>query len=369
MGQKETSRYEGPKFSNALRLSLREWVGLGIFTAALVVFAPAVWKQAEPLPLEPDYRVPYDLSNDYWLYDRYARLAAAHYDTVLVGDSVVWGQYVTRQGTLSHYLNRKAGREGFANLGLDGAHPAALAGLVEYYGAGITGKDVVVQCNPLWISSPRHDLQEDQEFHFNHPQLVPQFVPWIPCYRESASNRIGNVIDREVPFTGWANHLQQTYFERMSIPGWTMDHPYDNAAEPLTRGLPPSDNTLRHEPVSWTARGIKRQNFPWVDPETSFQWHSFRRAVTILRRRGNRVFVLVGPFNEHMLTPPSLQAYRDVQQAIAAWLRENGVDYAVPKALPSPLYADASHPLAAGYELLARRLAELPFFQPQGAPR
>ena len=92
----------------------------------IVVFAPSLWKRVETFALEPDYRMPHDLSNDYWLYERFAGLAADHYDTLLIGDSVVWGEYVTRQETLSHYLNELAGQERYANLGLDGAHPLAL---------------------------------------------------------------------------------------------------------------------------------------------------------------------------------------------------------------------------------------------------
>src|SRR5262245_10043670 len=90
-------------FSNGIRLSAREWLGVGIFGLVLFLAAPALWKQAESFALEPDYRMPYDLSNDYWLYERYAQLAGSQYDTLLVGDSVIWGQYVTRQQTLSHH--------------------------------------------------------------------------------------------------------------------------------------------------------------------------------------------------------------------------------------------------------------------------
>jgi hypothetical protein len=86
-------------------------------------------------------------------------------------------------------------------------------------------------------------------------------------------------------------------------------------------------------------------------------------VVELLRQRGNRVFVLVGPFNEYLLRPQSLQRYRQVQTAIVAWLRQAKVPHAVPPALPSDLYGDASHPLALGYEQLARQLAVDPTFR------
>jgi hypothetical protein len=339
-------------------LSGGQWVGVGLFALAMVLYAPVLWQRLEKFDLEPDYRMPYDLSADYWLYDRYARLAASRYDTLLVGDSVVWGQYVTREQTLSHYLNELAGGERFANLGLDGAHPAALAGLVEHYAGGVRGKDVVLQCNPLWLSSPRHDLQTNEEFRFNHPRLVPQFVPHVPCYKEEISPRIGILVEQRVPFSAWTNHLQQAYFDRTDLPSWTLEHPYEDPTAALAHGLPPSDNTLRHDPVGWTERGIKKQDFPWVDPDQSLQWRSFRRAVDVLERRGNRVFVLVGPFNEHMLNAKNLEEYHQVKAAIEGWLRDNGVAHAAPAPLPSKLYADASHPLASGYALLARQLLD-----------
>jgi len=81
------------------------------------------------------------------------------------------------------------------------------------------------------------------------------------------------------------------------------------------------------------------------------------------------VFVLVGPFNEHMLTEESLENYLPVKETIAAWLKENQVPHLMPDALPSEQYADASHPLATGYEALARQLLEDPALRSAVAPR
>jgi len=364
MGQEHATGSAQSVFSsNAVRLSVGQWIFVGVFALAMVLFAPSAWKKAEPFQMEPDYRMPYDLSNDYWLYDRFARLAASHCDTLLIGDSVIWGEYVKRQETLAHYLNDLAGRQRFANLGLEGGDPAALAGLVEHYTGGVERKNVLLLCNPLWMSSPKHDLQETEDVRFNHPELLPQFIPRIPGYKEETSKRIGRVIDRNVPFTAWTEHLQQAYFDRLSIPQWTLEHPLDNPLKPLKHGLPPSDDLLRHQPIPWTKHGIKPQDFPWVDLEQSLQWHSFQRALDILQRRGNRVFVLVGPFNEHLLTVGSRQRYGQMKHAIGAWLEERHVAHAVPRALPSKEYGDASHPLKDGYRRLARQLFADRFFK------
>src|SRR5947208_1866690 len=84
-------------FSNAIRLSGGQWIGIVLFVVALVNVAPMLWQRFEKFTLEPDYRIPHDLSNDYWLYERFAELAAQENDTLVIGDSVVWGEYVTRQ--------------------------------------------------------------------------------------------------------------------------------------------------------------------------------------------------------------------------------------------------------------------------------
>ena len=349
--------------SNSIHLTGRQWLSVGFLTLLLIAFAQPLWKQYEKFEPPADYRMPHDLSNDYWLYERWAEVAAAKYDTLLIGDSVVWGEYVLAPETLSHYLNEQTGTQRFGNLGLDGAHPLALAGLVEHYATALAAKNVIVQCNPLWLTSPRADLQDDSREPFNHPRLIPQFIPQVPHYHDEISPRLGVLVEQRFHFNAWANHLQQAYYDRTDLPGWTLEHPYDNPLGPLTRELPPPDQGLRHLPEPWHKSGIKPQDYPWVNLDRSLQWQAFQRVVEILRRRGNRVFVVVGPFNEHHLTPPSMAKYQTIKRTIAAWLGTNRIPHVVAKALPSDQYGDASHPLAEGYRLLARRLLEDAGFQ------
>jgi hypothetical protein len=350
------------EFSNGIRLTCRQWVGLGLFAVLLAIFTPILWKHAEKFTPEADYRLPHHLSNDYWLYQRFAELAADRYDTLVVGDSVVWGEYVTGQQTLSHYLNEQVGKERFANLGLAGAHPLALGGLVRHYTGGFSGKTVLLHCNPLWMSSPRADLTDDKATEINHPRLVPQFVPHIPAYKEEVSPRIGILLEQRWPLASWTTHLQQAYYDRMDIPSWTLEHPHENPLAPLARELPTSDNSLRHLPQPWYKSGVTRQDYPWVDLDGSLQWRAFRGIVETLQERGNQVFVLVGPFNEHLLTPESRRRYQQVRATIATWLQTEKVPHLVPEVLPSEHYGDASHPLGPGYELLARQLLDSPGF-------
>ena len=161
----------------------------------------------------------------------------------------------------------------------------------------------------------------------------------------------------------WTAHLQQAYYDRTDIPGWTLEHPYDNPLTPLTRGLPAPDRRADTCRSPGTRAALPGRTIPWVDLETSLQWQAFRGVVELLQQRGNQVFVLVGPFNEHLLIPTSLARYQQVKATIAAWLLEKQVPHAIPPPLPSELYGDASHPLAEGYEQLADILANHPFFR------
>jgi hypothetical protein len=350
----DASPADVPFGSNEMRLQPRQWLILMV----LLFLMPGVADWVEPLGAGPDDRIPHRLGNDYWMARRYVRHACSEDRTLVIGDSVIWGHYVGNDETLSHNLNELAGDDRFANLGVDGIHPVALEGLIKHYGTGISGKQVILSCNLLWTADKRRDLQSKKEFSFNHPELVPQFSYKIPCYREPFLGRVGIVIRRQVPLLGWVRHLQIAYFDNRGVPAWSVEHPYEN---PVNLRLPSPDDPPSPPPVAqpWTTRkDISPVNFPWVELETSLQWRSFRRTIEILQKRGNRVFVVLGPFNEHMLTEESLEVYEKRKREAEAWLREAQIPYVIPAALPSDLYADASHPLAEGYRLLAERLFE-----------
>ena len=78
--------------------------------------------------------------------------------------------------------------------------------------------------------------------------------------------------------------------------------------------------------------------------------------LTTLRQRDNDVLVVLGPFNEHMLSRENRAKYQTLRDGIGLWLARHQVPHIVPETLPSQLYADASHPLTEGYALLARRI-------------
>jgi hypothetical protein len=371
---------EPPFGVNEMRLSGRQWLLVGAIVLACAMAIPRLWKRVEPFPTGPDYRIPYALSSDYWLYRRRLEQDATPGKVLVLGDSVVWGEYVRRDGTLSHFLNQFGPEpDRFLNCGVNGLFPLAMEGLVADCGPAIRGRKVIAHCNLLWLTSPKADLSGNDPQSFNHSRLVPQFWPRVPSYRADANARIGAVLGRKVEFFAWTDHLQNAYFHQRSLPQWTLEedggdppaHPnaWRSPVAPLRRGIPAEPapdpdrgpDSPRHKP--WNAGGAEPAVFDWVDLDRSLQWAAFRRMVQSLRGRGDDVLVVIGPFNEHMVAEEQRPHYRALRDGIAAWLRSNNVPVVVPDTLPSALYADASHPLTGGYGLLGRKLLEEPLFQ------
>jgi hypothetical protein len=365
---------------NEIRLNARQWLVAFAAVVLIALLTPPIWKRIEHFDTGPDYRLPYSLSKDYWLYQRRMEQSAAPDKIILLGDSVVWGEYVLPDGTLSHFLNQEAGApDRFINGGLNGVFPLAQEGLVSYYSKAIRHQKIILHCNPLWMSSPKADLSAEKEQRFNHSGLVPQFYPRIPCYKADANERLSVVVEREIGFIAWGGHLRDAYFDEKSIPRWTLQddggspphytNSYKNPFAQITFRVPaaPRDDpdrgpgSPRHKPWSTAAEGETR--FEWVSLEASLQWQAFRRVVQTLRARGNDVLVVVGPFNEHYMADDNRPAYRKIRDGIEAWLTQNQVPHLTPETLPGALYADDCHPLTDGYRLLAKRLYADPAFQ------
>jgi hypothetical protein len=319
------------------------------------------------------------VSRDYWLYERRLQQIAPT-NLVVLGDSVVWGEYVRADGTLSHFLNEQSGeQEKFVNGGVNGLFPLAFEGILRFYGQPLRHRKVIVHCNLLWMSSPKADLRAKKEEQFNHAELVPQFSPRIPCYKADLNHRLAAIIERRFTFSQWANHLRIACFDQKSIPQWTLEeeesdpprypNAYKNPFAQITMVVPsePTDdpergpNSRRHRPWSTTGQGSTR--FEWVPLDQSLQWAAFQRSVKLLRSRGNDVLVVLGPFNEHIMADDNRPAFRRLRAGVVEWVERNQIAYVAPETLPSALYADASHPLTEGYQLLARRLYHDATFQ------
>src|SRR5262249_36987168 len=149
------------------------------------------------------------------------------------------------------------------------------------------------------------------------------------------------------------------YFEQKSIPDWTLK---EDGSDPPNRpnalrsplaqillrvpGEPADDPqrgvaSPRHKP--WNSAGAAPSHFDWVGLDESLQWKAFQRTIKLLQDRGNDIFVLVGPFNEHMIAEEQRPIYRAMNDAVIRWLTSEKVRVVAPVLLPSGLYADASH--------------------------
>ena len=375
-----SSAQEVPFGVNEVRLDARQWATTLLIVATVLLLMPWVSERWERFETGPDYRLPYQLSNDYWLYGRRVSQVVDKEKVLLLGDSVVWGEYVAPDGTLAHFLNEQAGEnDRFVNMGLNGLFPLAEEGLIDYYGRSLRHEKILVQFNLLWLTSPKADLSSEKEARFNHSSLVPQFMPRIPCYRADANQRLSILVQRTVPFLQWVGHVQDAYFGQRSVPSWTLEedggspprypNAYRNPLAQISLTVPsaPLDDpqrgpkSPRHK--AWSAEGQAPTRFDWVHLDASLQWRAFQRLVKELRARGNSVFVVLGPFNEHMMIEDNRATYRKLRGDIGEWLKQNQVPHAIPETLPSKLYADASHPLTQGYQMLAKRIYADPEFR------
>ena len=220
----------------------------------------------------------------------------------------------------------------------------------------IKKEKVILHMNLLWLSSQEADLQTEKEFPFNHPRLVPQYKPHIPCYAESASGRIGIIIERSMPILQLVRHLQVVHFENTNLPLWTMDNPYSNPLGRISIQSSRLEKETEVEARSRTTGNQVQQSLPWVEFETSLQWWAFQRLIELLEDRGNDVFVVVGPLNEHVLTLDSILKYRELLKKAENSLEEMNLSYSLLPLLPAHLYADTSHPLPEGYSILAEHI-------------
>ena len=299
----------------------------------------------------------------------------------MLGDSVVWGEYVRPDGTLSHFLNRQSGQsDRFVNCGVNGLFPLALEGLVEYYGGILRNRKLIVHCNLLWMSSPKADLSTPKEENFNHAQLVPQFFPRIPCYRADTADRLSAVAGRNVELVRLGGPSARRLLRPAEHPALDARRGRRHSAAPPERLAQPagadhadrarrSAATIRSEarPARGTNRGPSAaQRRPasigsiWTP---RVQWRAFRTMIGLLRDRGNDVLVILGPFNEHMVAEEQRPAFRKLCDGVEAWLSASAVAHVTPETLPSNLYADASHPLTDGYALAAQRIRQDAAFQ------
>lgn len=360
--EKKKEKGEIPFSSNAIRLSIGLWAVAAVIVIAVVLGLPSLWVRLEKMETGPDARVPFSLGNDYWIFKRFSKAVCAPDKIAVIGDSVAWGHYVASTGTLSHFLSEKDGKAGYVNAAIDGVHPLALEGLIRYYGCAIRDRKVIIQLNPLWMTDDKKDLSSKKDMQINHPKLIPQFSKDVLAYKEDKfAERLAIVIKHKIDFAAWAEHIRIAYFSSTKGPSlfkWAIENPYRNPRGAVTIRLPSGEPIPPEtEAIPWSKSTKYGQFDPdWVELDKSLQWAAFRRTIDLLKSRGNNVFVLVGPYNEHMIKENGREKYRSVVAGYRKWLEENKVKHLVAETLPSDMYADSSHPLADGYAAVADQL-------------
>ena len=343
-----------PDNSNGLVLKPRELVVTVAVVLALTLFLPGFWQQNIcRVKIPHGFRLAEELRDDYYGYRLVVRAAYLKYRPVFIGDSVVWGKYVDNENTLPELINRALGKDEVVNLAVDGLHPVAMERLLRDHGDSIRGQRVYLYWNPLWMNAPLYDLSGTDEFSINHPRLLPQFDPSYKSYRAGFGDRWSAFLEQKLLFAAWLRHIRAAYcanrdVKKVIASGDKFAH-YD----------PAERRKLANSTVTWEQNGIRKQDWPWVSIDRSRQYAAFRRVIADLRRRANQVTVVLGTVNPHMQTPGSLERYRKLRAEVKADLeKKSGVTVIDLPELESGEYADASHPLAAGYRKLAEYMVE-----------
>jgi len=353
----------------ALKLSLRDWLFTALLVTALIAVMPRIPFRPRVPVVDRDYRMPYALSTRYDLYRRFTTLSAAQFATILLGDSVVWGQFANRDQTLAHHLNELTKQPRFVNAGLDGMHPIALAQLIEHHAPAIQRKDVIVQLDLLWMMvEDVPNPKTAQEALMNRPGLVPRLAAGSDGSVKQTLEAAFARLLRATPIERWAEVVADT---RMDFLAWSLDHPYQSPLQAISAGLPPSEDFHSVRRVPWGGAESAKMDTEWPVLEEHGQWQAFERLLDLLELRQNRVLVLLGPMNEHMMRPPMLEGYQRLKKRIQEKLAIRGVPCFAAPVLRSEYYTDICHPLGAGYEELARELlkSESSWLLGTGQPR
>jgi hypothetical protein len=237
-------------------------------------------------------------------------------------------------------------------------HPLALEGLLADCAPELRDANVILHCNLLWLSSAERDLSlaSDKPVDFNHQPLIPQLAD-IPAYKAGAADRLANVVNRTMGFRKLALHLRASAYDNLDLQTWTIEHPYDNPVRPVRLTVPACDRPGK-PPLA-----MQPTDVPWVPLDRSLQWRAFQDTVRLLRRYGNRLLVVVGPYNEHQLTDASRKRYAAIRQGAVEWLRAEGVACCEASLPPASEFGDASHPLAGGYLGIAREVLAGPAYR------
>ncbi|MFC1691951.1 hypothetical protein ACFL1R_00420 [Candidatus Latescibacterota bacterium] len=345
--------------SNSIILSLRDWIITIVLIAVISALIYNGWFKWERFNPGKDYRVTCwaERESDYWAFARWSHRAGERYNIFLIGDSVIWGQETRLDETISHYLNECLGDEIIANIGIDGLHMAGINGMVKYYGKYLDNKNIILQFNPLWMSSEKRDLRGEGRISYHHPRLIPQLSFRIN-YNQPLEVRVGYLFDHFLRLPILVRHLMVNYFNNKSIANWMMDNPYRNPFSAITFTATPVMAEKQGKGIDWKAKGMEISDSPFVSINESMQWQCYFNALESLKKVNARVFVLLGPYNTHALTPDSIKRLKSMIGDVKKSLDDSGILYfdSMENNLPSDTFGDSCHLLKDGHLMLARNL-------------
>ncbi|MCL2154891.1 MAG: hypothetical protein FWH53_04420 [Leptospirales bacterium] len=324
----------------------------------LIVIITIIALSAYILPLTTNYnftknyRIPHSKNEDYYLYKMYSKHIASDDYIQVIGDSVIWGHYVSEDDTLPAYLNRFSKDKKFANMGLEGSYPIVMNGLIENFSADLKNKKIIVGFNLLWISSSKHDLSGEPEMNINHKKLLPQIYPKLPSYNPNIEDRLSAIISLSAPFI-LIEHIKMNCFKEKNFYAWTMDNPHDS----ITDYFAGSSADIYIPPAAMKIDKTNRQNIDWVDIEKSIQWKFMLKTIDYLKKNGNDIIVLITPFNTYMLNDTSREKYYSIISDIAERLSNAEINFIIP-VVHEKDFADSSHFTAEGYRAIAEGLLD-----------
>lgn len=330
---------------------------LAVMTAASVL--PRMFPCVDTAQFAGNYRIPYSQGDDYFLYEKYVSSASGSGRIAVIGDSVIWGHYTDGSGNLSAQLNSLSATPRFANMGIDGIHPAALYGLIDNYCGSLRGGRVVIGINLLWMSSPKHDLNGELNTSINHRALLDQFPGKIPAYSPPVEERLTLLVRREVPLFLWIDHMRASRFAERNFYRWTMSNPLSHPCEYFA-----NRGEMYTPPAAVSPERMAGRDMEWVEPGSSLQWRYMLASVRRLKDQGNDVVAVITPFNRFMLTDKSRVERDWIISYMQNELSAEGVASFAPQLDRPEYFADLSHPVAAGYGIIASLLmAESDFME------
>ena len=70
---------------NEVRLDARQWAATVVIVGLILLLTPWLWERLERFDTGRDYRIPYQLSKDYWLYGRRLSQVTGHEHILVLG--------------------------------------------------------------------------------------------------------------------------------------------------------------------------------------------------------------------------------------------------------------------------------------------